>query len=241
MSSSLYGRWGADKPVVQVNMELDPLMPPGRLGKFPRGGGPAELVHLTIDHEPQVFLYRPCNGDVHICVLYIDGHSPFALFDGQPEWCLGFHHELRNDQMVIQVGEIYDRTHIPCLLWHQERDGWRNPWFLNGWWEVIPTPTWLLPSVCDARHLLSRLCHCGAKVSPHPLHLDENIESAIVPYLAAHLVNFSDAFRHPAGMVKVAGMVKDPKDPSRWGGLMGVIQVMTPLSVCSSLSCWTLQ
>ena len=223
-------------------MELDPLMPPGRLGKFLRGGGPAELGS-TFDHWPWTtgILYRPCNGDVHICILYIDGHSPFALFDGQPEWCLGFHHELRNDQMVIQVGEIYDRTHIPCLLWHQERDGWRNPWFLNGWWEVIPTPTWLLPSVCDARQLPSRLCHCGAKVSPHPLHLDENIESAIVPYLATHLVNFSDAFRHPAGMVKVAGMVKDPKDPSRWGGLMGVIQVMTPLSVCSSLSCWTLQ
>ena len=129
----------------------------------------------------------------------------------------------------------------PCLLWHQERDGWRNPWFLDGWWEVIPTPTWLSPSVCDAWQLPSRLCHCGAKVSPHWLHLDENIESAIVPYLAAHLVSFSDAFRHPAGMVKVAGMVKDPKDPSRWGDLMGVIQVMTPLSVCSSLSCWTLQ
>ena len=113
-------------------MEFDPLEPPGCLSKLSRGGAQAELVHLTVDQELEVFLYRTCHGDVQICVLYVNGHSPFALFDGQPDWCLGFHLELWNDQMVIQAGEIYDRTQNPCLLWHQERDGWRNPWFLGG-------------------------------------------------------------------------------------------------------------
>ena len=34
----------------------------------------------------------------------------------------GFPSWIANDQMVIQVGEIYDRTQIHCVLWHQERD-----------------------------------------------------------------------------------------------------------------------
>ena len=41
----LHRGWGADKPIVHVNMEIDPLGTSYRLGKFPRGGGQADLVH----------------------------------------------------------------------------------------------------------------------------------------------------------------------------------------------------
>ena len=67
---------------------------------------------------------------------------------------------------------------------------WRR-WVCESVEVVIPTPSWLSPSVHDAQHSPSRLCHCGAKavplwgkgchVSPHLLHFDENITSAIVP------------------------------------------------------------
>ena len=215
-------------------------MPHGCLGKFLRGGGPAELVHLTIDHEPQVFLYRPCHGDVQIYVLYIDGHSPFALFDGQP------------DSWVSILNCGMTRW---SFRWERSMTGHISPVFFGTRKEMAEETLgfWMgggrwFPLQHDCRQVCVMHGNClvgsatvGQRWAPHRLHLDENIESASVPYLAAHLVNFSDAFRHPAGMVKFAGMVKDPKDPSRWGDLMGVIQVMTPLSVCSSLSCWTLQ
>ena len=166
MSSGLHRGWGADKPIVQVNMELDPLEPPGRLGKLSRGGGRAELVHWTVDQELEVFLYRTCHGDVQICVPYVNGHSPFALFDGQPDWCLGFHLELWNDQMVIQAGEIYDRTQNPCLLWHQERDGWRNPWFLDGTVaQIAPLDKSFFTAVCKSWGVFLVLKEMGVRVS----------------------------------------------------------------------------
>ena len=82
MSSGLCRGGGADKPTFQVNIELNPLEPPGRLGKFSRGDSLAKLVYLTVDRESEVFQCRPCHGNVQICVRYVDGHSPFALSDG---------------------------------------------------------------------------------------------------------------------------------------------------------------
>ena len=66
-------------------MEIDPLGTPYRLGRFPKGGGQAELVHSTNDYELEAFLYRPCHGDAQICILYVNGHSAFPLSDGRPD------------------------------------------------------------------------------------------------------------------------------------------------------------
>ena len=37
--------------------------------------------------------------------------------------------ELWNNQMVIRTGDIYDRTQVYGLLWHQEEMAEKNPWF----------------------------------------------------------------------------------------------------------------
>ena len=128
----LYGGWGADKPIVQVNMETDHLGTPYRLGKFPRGGGQADLVHSTIDHEPEVFLYRLCHGDVQICILYVNGHNPFALFDGWPDSCLGFHLELQMTRWSFRWERSMTRHRSPGVFGtRKKRDSWRNPSFLD--------------------------------------------------------------------------------------------------------------
>ena len=41
---------------------------------------------------------------------------------------------------------------------------WRR-WVCESVKVVIPTPSWLSPSVHDAQHSPSRLCHCGAKAA----------------------------------------------------------------------------
>ena len=117
----LYGGWGADKPIVQVNMETDPLGTPYRLRKFPRGGQ-ADLVHSTIDHEPEVFLYRRCHGDVQICILYVNGHNPFALFDGWPDWCLGFHLELQMTRWSFRWERSMTRHRSPGVFGNRKKE-----------------------------------------------------------------------------------------------------------------------
>ena len=69
-------------------MEIDPLGTPYRLGRFPKGGGQAELVHSTNDYELEVFLYRPCHGDAQICILYVNGqvHSLSLMDDLTDAW-----------------------------------------------------------------------------------------------------------------------------------------------------------
>ena len=58
----LHRGWGADKPIDHVYMEIDPLGTFYRLGKFPRVGGQADVVHSAIDYEVEVFPYRRCHG-----------------------------------------------------------------------------------------------------------------------------------------------------------------------------------
>ena len=68
------------------------------------------------------------------------------------------------------------------------------------------------------------------------------------PTRCTYLAIFGDPSGQLLGWVQTSGRHgegcwhgKGSQRSIQLGGLMGVIQVMTPLSVCSSLSCWTLQ
>ena len=163
-------------------------------GKLRRGGGQAnlkarELVHLTVYHELEVFSYRPCHGNMKISVLYVHQHSPLVLFDGRPGWSLGLHLEPWNDQMVLQVGEIYytrkrqqKKPLVSCLITDfiapLDKSISTAIWKSSGVFLVVKEmgfrvsrgcdshSSWTpFPTVCDARQSPSSLCRCGAKAA----------------------------------------------------------------------------
>ena len=133
MSSGLYGGRGWDEPVIQVDMELDTLEPLNRRWTTVRSKLVNSQGEVAKPNERHLnwYTWRFTMNQRHFhtglamgmwryvsCMLMIN--SPFVLSDGRHDARLGLHLEPWNDQMVIEGGEIYDRTQVPYLLQHQE-------------------------------------------------------------------------------------------------------------------------